>query len=511
MKYNKVYCISGAQVLPSPPGGLAFLSGCCETLGINHDILDFNMYIMDIVGKQGWYDLYTYSYNHKLDSVSMPHKLWSKVEYILDNAVEKIKKAEPDLIAISILSYFQLQWCELLCVAIKKKLKVDIIIGGPGVSNETSFQTKSFGQLMVAKGAIDFYVIGEGDYVFKNFLLESKNAKWVNNKKSAILGDQVVPQISDLDPLVWPNWKKFDFSIYSGQPEIAVTGSRGCVRKCTFCDVANLWEKFKFRSGKNIADEILRHYQETGIATFKFNDSLINGSLKQFFEMMTELAKFKKEGVIPDLTYSGNFIIRPKAYHTEQLFQLLHESGGTSLTCSIEAGSARVREHMGKKFSNDDIYWHLEQSAKYRIKNVIGIFPGYPTETLEDFDETLEVISNSKKYAIADNLSYNVGRPCLLLKDTPLYNKREELGISLAESSNDADTHSEDLMNRWTYDKNPQLTIYERLRRWTEIYKLLLETKLVYNHEVFSDVENQIEMNYILLNESHKIEKDAEK
>jgi radical SAM superfamily enzyme YgiQ (UPF0313 family) len=39
---------------------------------------------------------------------------------------------------------------------------------------------------------------------------------------------------------------------------IAVEGSRGCVKNCTFCDIKKIWGSYKFKNGHALADEIIK-------------------------------------------------------------------------------------------------------------------------------------------------------------------------------------------------------------------------------------------------------------
>ena len=65
----------------------------------------------------------------------------------------------------------------------------------------------------------------------------------------------------------------------------------------------------------------------------------------------------------------------------------------------IESFSNAVRDHMGKKFSDDDIQYHLEQSAYWNIPNVFLMISGYPTETDEDHKKNLLDMEKYSMYA----------------------------------------------------------------------------------------------------------------
>ena len=101
-------------------------------------------------------------------------------------------------------------------------------------------------------------------------------------------------QIDDINRLAYPVYDDYELSDYTnrkGLVALPITGSRGCVRSCTFCDVASMWPKYRYRDGKNIAEEIKYQVERHGVRAFRFTDSLINGSLKAFKDMIKELAE----------------------------------------------------------------------------------------------------------------------------------------------------------------------------------------------------------------------------
>lgn len=504
-KYNRVFIVAGAQVLPGPPPGAAFLAGVCESIDIDYEILDLNIFIYQLFGEHIWKDLYEYATILKLDQENLNEK-FNYVTTVIEKAVDVIEKYQPDLIAVSMLSFQQRQWCKFLFKEIKKRLKVDIIAGGPGIGNSAG---ETFGKELVNNDIIDYYVVGEGDYVFKDFLLNKDKAKYVNSKKSLVLSELFVPQIDNLDVDIFPSYKRIDFESYRNidfsRKFITVTGSRGCVRRCTFCDVGVIWKKFRYRSGKHIANELVRHYNITKVTDFFFSDSLINGSLKQLTDFMSELIKLRKEQNLPKFTYSGQWIIRPKIHHKESFYELLKESGCRYLECGVESGSDRVRDHMGKKFSNEDIEYHYEMSTKYGIENLMYIFTGYPTETKEDFQDTLNLISKLQKYQISEALNHiSGGKLYALLEGTPLWNMKDQLRIQHLDSKNKGDYDFN--VNNWYSLSNPELDIKEKVKRWVLFTKQRLELYYINNRKDIEFQLTELELNKKIYKELTKEE-----
>lgn len=455
-----------------PPPALAILAGICEHNNIDYDVFDLNLFLLDQFGWSEWEKI------HNIFAVSgesepKDNQLSSKVDRVMDLAVEQILLSDPDLISVSAFSIMQIPWTRKLLEKLRSKSSTTIIAGGSGISYEQE-PDKTAGKILAENNLLDYYVLGEGDKAFDEFL-KGNITLGVNDKDSKF--ENWVPQIDDLDSVILPTYKKLNLNWYKSHlsnlaAEIAITGSRGCVRRCTFCDVGHIWKKFRFRSAKSIVDEIVKHYNEVNCLNYFFTDSLINGSLKQFTEVMESLIKL--QDVFPDfkkLKYSGQFIIRPKQQHPERIFELLSKSGCDHLEVGIESGSERVRDHLGKKFSNEDIDHHLEMSEKYKIKNHILMFTAYPTETLEDHRETVNFFIKNQKYQINDTIiGTNLNGPVAILKNTPLDKMRNDLKIEIfnMEYVN---------MSNWVSETNPELTLKERWRRYIELIKLTSELK----------------------------------
>lgn len=509
MTYNKAVLISSANVIiDRPPAGLAFLAGICEHNGLDYEIFDLNVFIKDIAGEETWKQIEVIS--AFMEFTSDDPALLDLCDQIANAAADQIVSYAPDLIAITSLSHMQIAWTTRILQAIRERSSITIIAGGPGISYEQTIG-KTAGKILAEKNLLDYYVLGEGDYVVDSFL-KGRIESGVNHKDD--LNEVWVPQLDNLDNVILPTYKKINFNNYGFYvdgvklpPTINITGSRGCVRRCTFCDVGHLWKKFRFRSAESIVSEIIKHFDETGCIEYFFNDSLINGSLKQFREVMERLSEVKEHRKeLQSIRYSGQFILRPKEQHPESIFELMKSSGCNHIQVGIESGSERVREHMGKKFSNDDITYHFEMCDKYGIKNFILMFTAYPTETLEDHQETLDFYIKNQKYQINDTIiGTNLISPVVILKNTPLYHMSNELGIEIH------DTEYANMSN-WTSSSNPELTVKQRYKRYVEL--AILTTKLRYpkvtdelvfleinTEEIKKEIKRQSKSNIILLRE----------
>jgi len=469
-RFQKVYLVNSAQSqFTRPPAGLAFMAGVCEQQDIDHKILDLNLEFLKFANEQTWHSVYSHA---AYDLSRLPKDLEDKVNQYLDLIIEKITAYAPDCVALHVLTYLNQQWALRFLQRLRSCCDATIIAGGPGISVPRYLdqdQSTSFGRYLAMNNLLDFYAFGEGDIIFRRFLQGYRDDVGLNTANGP---ETWHPQLEDLSDLSLPSYKNIairDYYSPNQTPVLSITGSRGCVRRCTFCDVGHYWKKYRFRSGKDLANEILKHWQDTGALNYWFTDSLINGSLKQFNDLQTHLIELSmKWPELSSIKYSGAFIIRPKGSHPEKMFQMMKDTGCNHIHVGIESGSESVRNHMGKKFSNADIDYHFEMCEKYQIQNWMLMIVGYPTETEQDFQDSIEMLSKYQKYIINNTaFGLQLSRPASVLPNTPIYQMMEDLGIE--------HTGHVDQSQQWTVATNPHLTINERYRRWSELTRIALE------------------------------------
>jgi hypothetical protein len=258
-----------------------------------------------------------------------------------------------------------------------------------------------------------------------------------------------------------------------------MTMSKGCVRRCTFCNVPDLWPKFAIRDSSKIVEEIKKNKVEYGVNLTHFTDSLINGSMKHFREINHKLIDLKKsDSKFKPLKYMGQFICRTREEQSEKDWELMHNGGANLLVTGFESFSERVRKHMGKNYTNEDVAFHFEQSAYYGIKNIALMFVGYPIETLEDHEYNKEFLYKFQNYAKSGIIHMVRWGYTGMFRDTKKIEKPGDVEMIV-----DPDFESKfknlpqglrdiALGLGWINQKNPDLTLRERIRRRLELHEL---------------------------------------
>lgn len=365
------------------------------------------------------------------------------IDVFITEIVDEIIEINPRYLGISVFTYQNQTAAKLIAQELKSRSNIKIILGGQGIASGTLHSSLSFAENLLEHKLIDFYIKSEGEQSLVELLKGNLNYPGINS--STFL------QVTDLDGLPFPNYDDYKFELYQ-QSILPILGSRGCVRACSFCDVHSHWE-YRFRSGKNIADEIITNSQKYNIKRFNFADSLINGSLKEHKIFCNILARHN-ESTEHKITYSGQFIIRSSNQLDDLYWENLSKSGATDLSIGIETGSDSVRMHMNKRFTNHDIDSTLEKFKKYNITCKFLMITGYPTETKDDFQQTLDMFTKYKEYKGSVIKRVITGSTLGILPGTPLYHNAAHNNIELDNNE-----------NNWIAYNNIELTLEERILR----------------------------------------------
>ena len=440
-----------------PPISTAIISSVIKLHGHKVEALDLNCEFFHYLSDRQSY----YNFDEVWDGERdiLLSELKNIVNFINKIALPKIKKY--DRLWISVFGDSGTKFAKLLCKLIRKKYKDKIIIlGGQGVKSAELGASSGFGYRMKKANLCDLYIVGEGEHIVKDVL---------DGKLSGPgLSDENPAQVGDLDSLPFPDYSFYNLDRYdylSPSKEVFIVGSRGCVRRCTYCDVAKYWPKFRYRSGKNIALEMISHYEKHGVTDFYFTDSLINGSMKAFNYMCEELAKYNTQHKA-GFKWKGQFIFRPKNH-----FELVSLAGGKEFYVGVETGSDKIRWEMDKKFTNEDIDFQLEQFAKYDIEVFFLMLIGYVTETKEDHLDTLKMFKRWQKYVATGTIKgMDLGISLKILPETPLASMIDSHKIYFLNDKN-RNISDGSATNLWQSRINPELDVAERIRRRVETHE----------------------------------------
>jgi radical SAM superfamily enzyme YgiQ (UPF0313 family) len=341
----------------------------------------------------------------------------------------------------------------MFCEEIKKHSNIKIVLGGQGLSEGGINGMSNFGQQLVELNLADHWIRSEGEISLVQLL--------GGNFQYPGIDSNTFEQVNNLDSIPYPNYDDYQFDDYESNV-IPITASRGCVRSCSFCDIHEHW-KYRYRTGQNIANEIMHLHQTYKITQFRFTDSLVNGNLKEFRKFIKILADYNRTQT-KKITWRGQFIVRSEKNVDQEYWKNLADSGAYKLAIGVETGSDTVRAHMNKQFNNADLDYTMSMLDRYNITCVFLMIVGYPTETDQDFQETVDLFVKYKPLANRIIKGVNVGSTLGILPGTPLYNNADLYNIELDKYE-----------NNWVSHDNPDLTLDKRLDRRNYLKQHLLD------------------------------------
>ena len=418
------------------------------------------------------------SYNSLVAWMNSPELTITADEYqwyqhiVIAYAQTIVNRYCPKNLAVSLLTQNSQRFVEDLCYHVKSiNPGIKILLGGSGLDIfQYAYQAKWF-ELMLYSGLADTVILGEGEYALPRVM---KQNLFGIVKESQLTNAQ-------LSQLPIPDYDDYDFSLYTSYTQsfwnptdhvkkeqdliFLITTSKGCVKDCSFCDVGKIWNKFRYRGAESVANEIITLHKKYNASYFSFTDNLINGGMKIFNQINTILS----EQIPNTIRYEGQMICRSKRDMPEKHYQAMALAGCDSVSIGIESGSETVRMHMRKGSSQEDIYYTTEMLTKYNIKQKWFIVVGYPTETDDDWQQTMSLI----EYWLPRTnnlLTIDPSSTYLLLDGTPMTGTDEYQDLKL--EKNTVRGYSQ---FAWTCGINTSNTFDVRCHRFLELCAYLLE------------------------------------
>jgi hypothetical protein len=442
MKTNTVdllICSLPALTVDRVPGAPAMLKSAAMSAGYTSRSVDLsiNFFKSQCNSDVDLYIKNTQGFRPNLDSTPEISLLIN--EWITDS-INIIREINPTIIGLSVFSTHQHRACFKLAQALREQLpNIKIIIGGYGLSENCQSLTrdsgikkidliKPFYQFLTDEKLCDYVVKTDPLNQLINILEEVIGNKIGDYKKEyteqKVLFEAPIPDYSDysLTEYVW-----------NEGIALPVTGSKGCVRSCTFCDVPSQFGRFKYRTGKDIANEIMYLHKTHNVRIFEFTDSLVNGSLLAFTEWLEIIAEYNDAQTEENkIHWYGQYICRPQSIAVSKTYPLMMRSGVINLVIGVESGSNDVLAAMKKGMKVEDALAELEIFGQYGIKTHLLMLGGFYNETWERYLESLDFIVKCQPHAARGTITkLSVGLPLFINERTQLYHDAEQLGIIL--------------------------------------------------------------------------------
>ncbi|MCR4315399.1 MAG: B12-binding domain-containing radical SAM protein [Planctomycetes bacterium] len=400
-----------------PPLGLSFIIGALKETEANVDVLDLNEFVytaLDLEDAGRVFARFSHEAWDPPDKSLEAADLMRAIRGFFEGSIFR----PPDVIGISaIVNSFP--WVREPIRMLREMFPdAVVVIGGPAASFRET-------RAAIGSGVAHWMVEGEGERVMK--VLAERRPKRAapgeydgivvfeeNGLHDAMVAyDSRLPETKDL-PI--PDFSEFDprGRKYKVAP---ILFSRGCVRRCTFCNDIKLWPKFRAHPSDHMTRQIRIAIERYAIRTFDFADLALNANPKALFEFASAIVDERL-----DIEWGANAIFRRDM--SAEFLAALKKSGARCLIIGLESGSDRVVEAMAKGFDIDTAKMNLRLIKAAGIETHLNLVLGYPGETDEEFRETLVFLSENRE--LIDRIS-NINE-CYLAPGTAIKAKAVEEG-----------------------------------------------------------------------------------
>jgi len=455
-------CGLPAGVLQRAPAAPALLKGCVQQAGYTAATRDL---ALDLYINQCGRNLSSFSQiNCLFEPMTQFDSSHALIQAWINDCATMIDSYQPRCLGLSVFSHFQHRATVLICNMVRQRFpEIKIILGGMGLDAGIEYSMLNFNNIAKIDLMNKFHM-----YITRHGLAD-KFIFGVNGESDLVTAlDEIFSRHRDSTAVMEPRSDFDDYQfkeyLWHNEPLMTITSSKGCVRACTFCNIPSQFGRFSRRQGAAVAEEMISLRERYGVKKFEFTDSLVNGSQKDFLEMITRLAQYNYG--LPDqekIIWFGQYICRPQSQIKKSTYELMKQSGASTLLIGIESASNSVLDHMDKQITIQDVEAELEQLERHRITCTLLVMLGYVNETREDFFKTMEFLLRCHRYLAAGIANVSINPTLFINPGTPLYEQAEKFGITLDPFSR----------GFWTIESNPENTFLERMQRKLLAHDLL--------------------------------------
>jgi hypothetical protein len=295
---------------------------------------------------------------------------------LFDDLIKQIYDSKPDVVAFSLVYSSQAFYVLSLLKALKGKIKT--VIGGPAINEKLS---------LVADKTLNDEVELLEFISEKNVDKDKLNFDYTTDFKVHNLKEYFTPEIV-----------------------IPIKTSNSCYYKqCVFCN--------HHQSSK---------YVEYPLDLIKKN---IEFSKQKYFFLIDDMISVSRllefADLVKDLNIRWACQLRPTKDYTNEVLSKLSKAGLKMVIWGVESGNQRILDLIKKGTNVTDVKRVLKDSHDNKIKNVTYIMFGFPSETTEEFLDTINFLKEQTEYV--DLVSTSIFG---LQSNTIIYNESSRFGIN---------------------------------------------------------------------------------
>lgn len=331
-----------------------------------------------------------------------------------DETRDYIKKERPDVVGVTTMTSNIRGALEAASVA--KESGATVVIGGP--------QLSVYPKETLSYDFIDYGVIGEGEYTMLELVKALQRKESIEDIKGLIFkkdGEVHVNEpaiVHDLDSLPFPARHLLPMEKYSSiiglHPVTTMMSMRGCPFKCAYCFKQPTDKQCRFRSARNVVDEMEQVAKDYGVREIMFYDDTFTIRRSHVVGICEEILR-------RGLKVKWEAPTRADVVDAE-LLKLMHRAGCIRLRYGVESGDPSILKAMNKGVTLPQVKEVFKWTKEAGIEAFAYFMIAYIGETPETITRTISFA----KELDPDLVMFTVTTP---YPETPLFNEAAEKGM----------------------------------------------------------------------------------
>lgn len=379
------------------PLGLAQVAGCARHEGHEVRVFDLNMELWKRRG-QRYDNLWNWEQFHYWVDPAFVEGFFAENEGFLGGWIESVLRTDARVVGFSVYHGGQASTLALARRLKKADPKRVIVLGG-----QYFFKGDKASE-MLADPAVDAVVAGAADESFPALLAQIERTGRPEPGPGVSVRGPGGPRhggpplaLRDLERVPFADFSGFPLELYTfPEPRLPMAASRGCIWHCRFCSTREFWPGYTYMSGERIYAEMEHHKAlYPHIPHFEFYDITFNGNMKSVADLAELLYNKGMSTGIKDYGFKVNAVLRPEM--TPALLKKLKRVGLVDCIYGVESGSPRVLAKMNKNFTIETAETVLRDTHEAGINTTGNFMFGFPGETEEDFEMTLDFLRRNAR------------------------------------------------------------------------------------------------------------------
>ncbi|MFI5349832.1 MAG: B12-binding domain-containing radical SAM protein [Elusimicrobiota bacterium] len=391
----------------SPPLGAPLLKSYLRRRGHECIVVDLAAFLLGKIEHDERERLIHSNYEFLLSRVQVRAFL-EKYEAVVRGELDRIIDFRPDVAGFTAYSSSRVFSEEVSRLLKARRPALQVVLGGPECKQMLENKVP-------VDEVVDAIIPGEGEIALAALVENMAEGRFRPTPGSSVRHEGRMEwlgpadEVEILDELPFPDFSDLPLDNYLQPPTLVTYFSRGCPKKCTFCDVEFNWGGYRNRSGERVFAEVshlLSLYPRT--ERFFFCDSITNANMKALVGFCDQVIAAKLSGRMRAISWSGYQAIRPEM--TREVLQKMRDSGCTNLWIGVESGSQKVLNLMKKGYKVEVADRVIKDCGELGISVTALLMVGYPGETEADFEQTLDFVRRNAPYlgdvSCSENFTY---------------------------------------------------------------------------------------------------------